>query len=121
LKKERRADEAVGDELAHVAHRRTETEGEADARFEAAAFGEIAGTPGVAKVVRDRLFAEHVLAGFERRPGELEVVWLGVQTSMSSMSSRRISSYGSAVATATLNSRAASCARSSTVSAIPTI
>src|SRR5581483_7808938 len=48
-------------------------ERQADLRLQALAAREISRALRVAEVVRDRLLAEDVLAGFERRPGELEV------------------------------------------------
>src|SRR5258708_6166373 len=70
---ERRADEPAGHELAHVAHRWAEAEREADPRLQPFAPREIARALRIPKVVRDRLLAEDVLAGLERRPRELEM------------------------------------------------
>ena len=68
-----RADEALRNQLAHVAHRRGVAERESELGLEPLRLGERSGPPRVTKVVRDRLFAEDVFAGLECRPRELEM------------------------------------------------
>jgi hypothetical protein len=70
---ERRTDEAAGDEVAHVAHGRAVAEGQPHLGLESLLPREIPSAKRVAVVVGDRLLAEHVLAGLERRPGQLEM------------------------------------------------
>src|SRR5207247_1683709 len=73
IEDERPADEAAGNELAHVAHGGTVPEGQADFRLDALATSEVSRAKGIAEVVGDRFLAQHVLAGFERSPGQLEM------------------------------------------------
>ena len=61
------------DQLAHVAHGRGIAEREPELGLQALLTRQRRGPPGVAKVVGHRLLAEHVLAGVERRPGQLEM------------------------------------------------
>src|SRR4029450_12721811 len=63
----------AGDQLAHVAHRRAVAERQPDLRLESLASREVVRPSRLSKVVRNRLLAQHVLAGFERRPGQLEM------------------------------------------------
>ena len=70
---ERLADEPLGDQRAHVAHRRGIPEREPELGLQPLVPRERGRPPRVAKVVGHRFLAEHVLAGFERRPGQLEV------------------------------------------------
>jgi hypothetical protein len=71
------ADESVGHQLAHVPHGGTVAEGETDFRLELFLPRQRGRAPRIPEVIRDRLLAEHVLAGLERRPRELEMCMAG--------------------------------------------
>ena len=55
-----------------VLHARAVAEGEAQLGLQPLAARQLGGLPRLAEVVGDRLLAQHVLAGLERRPGQLD-------------------------------------------------
>ena len=66
-------DEAIVDELLHVAHGGAVPKGKAEFCLEPLCPGERRCTTRFREVVRDGLLAQHVLAGVERRPTQIEM------------------------------------------------
>ena len=70
---QRRADRAVGDQVAHVAHRRHEAVGERRHVTHVVLIGDVAHLARIGQRQRERLFAQHVFAGARGGDGDFAV------------------------------------------------